>query len=151
MEWSVICSVVSNSVTPWTVPCQAPLFIGFFRQKYWSEKPFLSPADLPNPGVKSGSPGLQADSLTIWATRMKWKRKYHSTHSLGTANQHQGRGTSEIFKMERHTFRLTIIDYSSRWADFEVKGSETGSKRLRGAVIHAEEWRYLIPGQLQWG
>ena len=28
-------SVVSNSVTPWTVACQIPLSMGFSRQKYW--------------------------------------------------------------------------------------------------------------------
>ena len=35
----------------------------FSRQEYWSELPFPSPGDLPNLGVKSGSPALQADSL----------------------------------------------------------------------------------------
>ena len=34
-------------VTPWTVARQAPLFIGFSRQGYWSELPFPSPGDLP--------------------------------------------------------------------------------------------------------
>ena len=29
--------------TPWTVSCQAPLFMGFFRQEYWSGLPFPSP------------------------------------------------------------------------------------------------------------
>ena len=29
----------------------------------WSELPFPSPEDLPNPGIKPGSPALQADSL----------------------------------------------------------------------------------------
>ena len=33
------------------------------RQEYWSGLPFPSPGDLPNPGVKSRSPTLQADSL----------------------------------------------------------------------------------------
>ena len=35
--------------------CQAPLCMGFFRQEDWSGLPFLSPGDLPNPGVKSMS------------------------------------------------------------------------------------------------
>ena len=35
----------------------------FSRQEYWSGLPFLSPGDLPNPGIKAGSPALQADSL----------------------------------------------------------------------------------------
>ena len=29
--------------TPWTVPCQAPLSMGFSRQEYWSGLPFPSP------------------------------------------------------------------------------------------------------------
>ena len=32
-------------------------------QEYWSELPFLSPGDLPDPGIKPKSPALQADSL----------------------------------------------------------------------------------------
>ena len=35
----------------------------FSRQEYWSGWPFPSPRDLPNPGIKSRSPTLQADSL----------------------------------------------------------------------------------------
>ena len=35
----------------------------FSRQEYWSELPFPSPTDLPVPGIKPGSPTLQADSL----------------------------------------------------------------------------------------
>ena len=50
-------------VTPWTVACQAPLSMGFPRQDYWNGLPFPSPRDLPDPGIKPGSPALQADSL----------------------------------------------------------------------------------------
>ena len=35
----------------------------FFRQEYWSELPFPSLRNLPNPGIKPGSPTLQADTL----------------------------------------------------------------------------------------
>ena len=48
---------------PWTVAHQAPLSMGFSRQEYWSGSPFPSPGDLPNPGIKPGSPALQADAL----------------------------------------------------------------------------------------
>ena len=50
--------------TPWTVARQAPLSMGFSRQEYWSGLPFPSPGDLPNPGIKPGSPALQADALS---------------------------------------------------------------------------------------
>ena len=37
--------------------------MGFSRQDYWSELPFPSPGDLPNPGIEPRSPILQVDSL----------------------------------------------------------------------------------------
>ena len=42
---------------------QAPLPMGFSRQKCWSGLPFPSLGDLRDPGIESGSPALQADSL----------------------------------------------------------------------------------------
>ena len=42
---------------------QAPLSVGLSRPEYWSGLPFPSPGDLPDPGIKLGSPALQADSL----------------------------------------------------------------------------------------
>ena len=49
--------------TPWTLVHQAPQSMQFSRQEYWTGFPFLSPGDLPNPGIKPGSPALQADAL----------------------------------------------------------------------------------------
>ena len=49
--------------TPWTVACQAPLPMGFFRLEYCSGQSFLSPGDLCNPGIEPRSPELKADSL----------------------------------------------------------------------------------------
>ena len=48
------CSVMSDSLR----------FHGLFsRPEYWSEQPFPSTGDLPNPGNEPRSPALQADSL----------------------------------------------------------------------------------------
>ena len=49
--------------TPWTVAYQASPSMGFSRQEYWGGLPFPSLADLPDPGIKPGSPALQADAL----------------------------------------------------------------------------------------
>ena len=57
-------SRVQLFATLWIVACQAPLSIGFSRQEYWSGLPFPSPEDLPDPGIKPGSPTLEADALT---------------------------------------------------------------------------------------
>ena len=49
-------------MTPWTVAHQAPLSIGFPRQKYSSGLPFPPPEYLSDTGIEPGSPALQADS-----------------------------------------------------------------------------------------
>ena len=54
-------SVGSSSLLP-HVACQAPLSLGFLRQKYWSGLPFPSPGDLPKQGMEPTSPALQAVS-----------------------------------------------------------------------------------------
>ena len=61
----VSCSAVSNTLRPHGlyVAHQAPLAMEFSRQEYWSELPFPSPRDLPNPGIEPGSLSLQEDSL----------------------------------------------------------------------------------------
>ena len=48
--------------TLWTVVRHAPLSIGCARQEHWSGLPIPSLGDLSDPGVKSWSPALQANS-----------------------------------------------------------------------------------------
>ena len=62
LKWkSVIC--VQLFTTPWTVARQFPLSMGFSRQDYCSELPFLPSDDLPDPGTEPRSSALQVDSL----------------------------------------------------------------------------------------
>ena len=56
-------SRVQLFATPWTVAYQAPQFMEFSRQEYWSGLPFPSPRDLPDPGIEPRSSALQADTL----------------------------------------------------------------------------------------
>ena len=64
-ESNVSCSVVSDSFPHHHgLQLTRPLYPwGFSRQEYWSGLPFLSPGDLPDPGIEPVSPALQADSL----------------------------------------------------------------------------------------
>ena len=48
-------SVVSGSFQPHGQPPAGPSAHGIFRQEPWSESPFLSPGDLPNPGTEVAS------------------------------------------------------------------------------------------------
>ena len=58
------CSVMSDSATPWTVAHQASLSVGFPKQEYWSGLPVPSPGDLPDSGIKPGSPALAGGYFT---------------------------------------------------------------------------------------
>ena len=49
-------SRVQLFATPWTIAHQAPLSMGFSRHEYWNGLPFPSPGDLPNTGIKPGTP-----------------------------------------------------------------------------------------------
>ena len=42
---------------------QVPLSMEFSRREHWSELPFPSPGDIPNPGLELGFLTLQTDSL----------------------------------------------------------------------------------------
>ena len=51
-------------MTLWTVDLQVPLSMGFPEQEYWSELPFSSPGDLPDPGIEPGPPALASRFFT---------------------------------------------------------------------------------------
>ena len=48
-------SHVRLCVTLWTAACQAPLSMGFSRQKYWSRLLCPPPGDLPDSGIELSS------------------------------------------------------------------------------------------------
>ena len=51
-----VCSVLSDSATPWTIAHQASLSMEYPGQEFWSRLPFPSPGDLPDPRIESKSP-----------------------------------------------------------------------------------------------
>ena len=66
-----VASVVSDSVTPWTVALQAPLSMGFSRQEYWSGLPCPPSRDLSDSGIELVSlmsPALAGGFFTTSAT-----------------------------------------------------------------------------------
>ena len=56
-----------------TAACQAPLFIGFSRQEYWSELQCPPPGNLPDLGIEPMS--LMSPALTNNIVRFKKKKK----------------------------------------------------------------------------
>ena len=50
-----LCQLLSRVrlfTTPWTVACQTPLSMGFYREEYCSRLPLPPPGDLSNPGIE---------------------------------------------------------------------------------------------------
>ena len=84
-------------VTPWTIAHQAPLSMGFSRQEYWKGLPFSSSGDLPDPGIESGSPALQADSLLSKLPEKPFLRLYSEMQSPTIYKETQGsRGDGRV-------------------------------------------------------
>ena len=66
------CSVAQSCLTLCDLMDCSPLgssVQGFSRQEYWSGLPFLTPGDLPDPGIKPmfpASPALAGGFFTQW-------------------------------------------------------------------------------------
>ena len=67
-------SRVQLFATLWAVIPPGCLSMELSRQEYWNGLPFPSPGDLPDPGIKLGSPELQADFLPSEPTRQAQSR-----------------------------------------------------------------------------
>ena len=65
---------------PWTIACQAPLSMGFFRWEYWSGFPCPPPGDLSGPEIKSMALRSPALAGRFFTTSTTWKA--HSWHTV---------------------------------------------------------------------
>ena len=59
---TLLLSHVQVFETPWTVACQHPLSIEFFRQEHWCGLPLPTQGALSNPGVKPASLAFPASA-----------------------------------------------------------------------------------------
>ena len=66
-------SVVFDFVTVWTVACQSPPSMRFSRKEYWSGLLFLTPGDLPDPGIKPVCLMSSALASRFFTTSATWE------------------------------------------------------------------------------
>ena len=66
-------SPVRLFVTPWTVACQAPLSMEFFRWEYWSGLIFPPLGDLPNSEIEPASLTFPALASGFFTTSVTWE------------------------------------------------------------------------------
>ena len=90
----------------------------FSRQEYWSGLPFSSPGDLPNPGIKSRSPALQADCLPSEPTGMPLKRVWENiileAGKLGRRQREKEKST--VVGTQRTEAQKTLNKNAEPWA-----------------------------------
>ena len=73
LKWQYMCvclelSDVQLFVTPWTIACQAPLFMEFPRPQYWNGYLFSSPGDFSQLRDRTQVFHIAGRFFTIWAT-----------------------------------------------------------------------------------
>ena len=86
-------SCVQLCASLWTETHQAPLSMGFSRQEYWSGLPFVSPGDLPDPGIKPISLRSPASACRFFTTSAIWEAHilqyiYTESHHVVHRNLH---------------------------------------------------------------
>ena len=62
-------SLVWLFMTPWSIACQAPLSMGFFRQEYWSGLPCPPPGESFLPRDRTHISCIEGGFFTCWAIR----------------------------------------------------------------------------------
>ena len=95
---AVLPSHVRLFATLWTVACQAPLSIGFFKQEYKSGLLFPSSEDLPNPGIKPTFPVSPALAGRFFTTEPPGKPIYGKAVGKGLSGKGK-EGNTEEHKM----------------------------------------------------
>ena len=142
-----------------------PPSIGFSRQEYWSELPFPSPGDVPNPGIELGSPAFQADALTsepprkpnrtAQITDCSPKQPLNDLNNLAvippeSKNKHPGLCISQNMRMKNTLASLRL----SGWAESSsLEGLTTGTRqrRLKESLLTPEQsWLASLAGMSRW-
>ena len=97
--------------TLWTGAHQAPLYMGFYRQEYWSGLPSPPPGNFPGPVIKPTtlvSPALAGRFSTASAT---WEAHIDNYISQKEKDKKTKAGTQNI-----HVKKIQMINYMTRLA-----------------------------------
>ena len=114
--------------------------MGFSRQEYWSGLPFLSPEVLSNPGMKPGSPALQADSLP---SELQRRSNIHTcTYTFMHKHYYKKKSFSDVCSFIKS--KLEIFWWRQKciwivWARFPGKDWDTNLHKLRSALINISD------------
>ena len=101
--------------TPWTAAYQAPLFMGFARQEYWSGAPLPSPNRILLSHKKN--------EIYVMCGNMDGPRSYHTEFSKSDKERQI---TYDITYVEsKNTIQMNLFTNRNRLTDIESKLMET--------------------------
>ena len=115
--------------TLWTVAGQVPLSMEFSRQEYWSGQPFPSPGDIPDSGIKLGSPSLKPDSVPSEPPGVQsiccegWEADRPDAWSQKSEGESWSRVGGET-RPVKGTSLSEAVDFSSREVEVSFGGEE---------------------------
>ena len=124
----MVLSHVKLFVTPWTVACQVPLSMEFFRQEDCSGLPFLSPEDCPYPGIEPMLPAPPALAGRFFTTAPPGQP--HIRYIAGP------KGTWPRCRTMYSIFEVTESMRSGRYVDMTCKSAFGGG----GVGLKSEFW-----------
>ena len=104
-------SCVWLCVNLWTVACQAPLFMGFSRQEYWSRLPCSPPGDLPDPGIEPTSLTCPALAGRFFTTSATWEAPATHIHVFNSPPKSPPRGSRLPHNIEQKSLCHTVGPY----------------------------------------
>ena len=111
--------------------------MGFSRQKYWSVLPFPSPGDLPDLGIKPGSPALKA---------ILYRLSFEGSHKWGVTWNRDRTSSAEGWKLESES------SFSLQWAVMLAKKKKNAVMlaKMRGRTIQAWSGGSWVPNVQRW-
>ena len=110
-------------VTLWTVPCQAPLSMGFFWQEYWSGLPFPPLGHLPQPRDWTYVSCTGRQTLYYWVTR--------EAHRVCTDNS-----------IERHKFYSHV--HSCLWPKSQLSKERTRVTDVTKSPVNSSFYKLAV-------
>ena len=133
-------------VASWTVVPQAPLFMEFPRQEFWSGAPFPTPGHLPDPLGWNGmqgmelaslvSPRWQADSLLLAPPGKDWRQEKGMTEDemVGLKEETE---QALPWKQDSSLTRLWTLSYMPNINGNDIPTGKPAPRRKSPRALHA--------------
>ena len=139
---------MSDSATPWTAGCQAPLSMGFFKQEYWRCHYRLQ-GDLPDSGIEPASPVPSALAGRLFATKSSGK---HAKYWISVSYYYyKGENVKDITAVNKGTSIFKSICWCPKsiakpWTEAGCAAAASGPRAPShtGAPLHFSSQTVLL-------